>query len=312
MAKTRKIFIGSSSERLHLAKALKKVIDDWSTNTEAITWDRAFGPSRALIERIETLADDYELAVFLWTPDVLSGRAEQPFKTGVPNVLFEYGFLAACLTRDRVAICQFDNADLPTDLGGVKVFKFKKYEAQDGTLDQETTEELRHWVTQMPLLAVTPIVRVHGYSGTWHVRADFTRWRGLVIQEPDKVFFNGSTFLVLGHDGRHGSGIQTGDLFIRYKGYTADWKIVNEVLDRGTHVDEQGGLHASFKNILRAGPYNEPVPPPHPIFHEDLSGKEFYVNLKVREAKTLADGHQYDPGITVLQEATEVWNYLGH
>jgi carbon monoxide dehydrogenase subunit G len=39
----------------------------------------------------------------------------------VSNIMFEYGYLSARLTRQRVVICLVDDVDLPSDLHGVKV-----------------------------------------------------------------------------------------------------------------------------------------------------------------------------------------------
>src|SRR4029077_20135036 len=85
-------------------------------------WDTgAFPVGSTLLERIDSLANEFEGAVLLFTPDVHSVRSGQTADEPVSNVMFEYGYLSARLTRQRVAICLFENADLPSDLQGVKV-----------------------------------------------------------------------------------------------------------------------------------------------------------------------------------------------
>ena len=44
---------------------------------------------------------------------------ETRVKTPRANVLFEYAYLTAMLTRSRVAFCRYANAELPSDFAGV-------------------------------------------------------------------------------------------------------------------------------------------------------------------------------------------------
>src|SRR5215475_2925412 len=120
MTKNRKIFVGSSTEALNEAGFIAKVIEK-QPGMEAIVWNGdAFVVGRTLLETIERLPFDYHGAVLLATPDVACNRNRKSFDSPVNNVVFEYGYLAARLGRDRVAICRFKDAEVPSDLGGMK------------------------------------------------------------------------------------------------------------------------------------------------------------------------------------------------
>jgi len=307
MATTRKIFIGSSHEASKLAKAVKDVIKGVE-HTEVRTWDEVSKPGLTLLEWIETLPFDYQGAVLLWTPDVSSRRAEQFVETGVPNVMFEYGSLAARLTRTRVVICRFGDAEIPSDLRGLVQFEIEKYQPQARTLPPKTIKDIRRWVDQMPLLAerIPAIVQVHGYSGTWNVKSTFSRWRGEDVRG-EEVFFNGKTFLMLRADGLDGSGIQIGTTYVRFKDYNAEYEMVNKILN--PHVDEKGGLHMHVKMIRREGPKNESDPKRRRP--EGLTSDEFPLELEVVAGQTLTGDHKYDPAIVPYQIAAETWEYSG-
>jgi len=115
-----RIFVGSSTEAIDLARKVGAAVD--AAGMTSVVWDTgAFPAGSTLLERIESFADDFEGAVLLFTPDIISVRSGQTAGEPVSNVMFEYGYLSARLTRQRVAICLFEDAALPSDLQGVKV-----------------------------------------------------------------------------------------------------------------------------------------------------------------------------------------------
>jgi hypothetical protein len=315
MAKTIRIFIGSSSESLEVAKLVASVIEE--AGMEPIIWNRnAFVLGMTLLETIERLPFDYHGAVLLWTPDRSSIRGEETVWAPVPNVIFEYGYLAARLTRKRVAICRFENAEIPSDLHGLKVVEVKNYDYKKdkpSSLPDEATTELSIWLKHMPRLParIPPVSQVHGYSGTWNVESHFSRWRGTEIKKPDKVYFDGKTFLALQNDGERGSGVQIGKLYILVGKYRAMYEIVNEVL--AASVDDKGTLKMRVKVVRREGPKNERGEPPDPSFKEDLADTEFDLELKLDpdKPKKLKGTHEYRSAAITYQRAIEHWEYSG-
>lgn len=312
MEKATRIFVGSSSEALKVAQLVADAIRQ--SNMEPVVWNNdAFVLGMTLLETIESLPFDYHGAVLLWTPDVsCRRRGEDPFSAPVANVVFEYGYLAARLTRRRVAICRFGNADVPSDLQGMKLVEVQDYQPADpAALPPEARRELGSWLKQLPPLAsgIPPVSQAHGYSGTWNVESRFSLWRGVKIEKGNKVYFDGKTFLVLQNDGEKGSGIQVGKLWIDTEGYSAMYEILNEVLSAS--VDEDGTLKLHIKVVRREGPKNTSGKAPDESFEEDLRNKEFDLVLKPvpGKSKRLRGTHAYKSASKVYQRAVENWEY---
>src|SRR5215208_4349413 len=104
MKDLRKIFIGSSLEALNQAELVAKVIDQ--AGMHPVLWKTIFPAGNILLEKIEQLPNMVDGAVLLATPDLVcdrQGKNEQ-FSAPVANVVFEYGYLSARLSRKRVAI----------------------------------------------------------------------------------------------------------------------------------------------------------------------------------------------------------------
>jgi len=176
-----------------------------------VVWNTgAFPVGSTLLERIESIADEFEGAVLLFTPDVHSVRSGRRTNEPVSNVMFEYGYLSARLTRRRVAICLFQDAALPSDLQGVKIINAGAVGhravgargAGYGTPDlpAHMIGELRLWLEGLPRRAerIPPVVQLHGYSGTWEIETRFTLWRGMQVTEPMKSSFSASPLCSLG------------------------------------------------------------------------------------------------------------------
>lgn len=312
MADTRKIFVGSSREALEVAKLVGEVIKE--TGMVPLVWDTMFPAGDILLEAIEKLPSEVDGAVLLATPDVCCKREEESFDAPVANVVFEYGYLAARLTRKRVAICKFEGATIPSDLEGMTVVLAGNYEKGDPLpLPEDATRNLRSWLERLPPLAdgIPPISRVHGYSGRWEVQNRFSRWRGYELGVNDDVYFRGTTFLLLPVDGERGSGTQTGKLYISIDNYKATYEIANRV-HRAT-VTEDGTLNMRVEVLSRTR-IKEEGEPREAGFREELAGDgKFDLVLKPvpGKSKRLKGTHTYDPALRVNQEAKEEYTYLG-
>jgi hypothetical protein len=317
MAAKRKIFIGSSSEALKAAELVAEVVEEagmaplvWESNT-------VFPQGVTLLETIEELPSDIDGAVFLWTPDVLCKRGRRKsFDAPVANVVLEYGYLAAFLTRRRVAICQFGSATIPSDLGGMLFVAAGDYEKGAALpLREDAKTKLLGWLKGLPPMAgeVPATYRVHGYSGTWEVKSQFSRWRDRDLGETDLVTFHGTTFLLLTADGQRGFGTQAGELRISMDNYKATYQTANQV-ERAT-IDEAGTLRLDCVVLSRQlVPGTKRGKPREARFGEELYGSAaFKLTLKPAsdEPKKLTGGHDYSPGTRPHQLATEEWTYLG-
>jgi hypothetical protein len=297
------IFIGSSK----LAKTEVEFVANVVTGTgmKPVRWyegDSPFAVGKTLLETIERLPIDFHGAVLLVTPDP------------APNVLVEFGYLAARLTRKRVAICRFGAAEIPSDLGGMKYVDFADYDYRNKPteLPNQPTVELSEWLRQIPHLAggVPPVSQVHGYSGTWNIASTFSLWRGTPIEPDDRVYFEGKAFLVLEEGGERGSGIQVGKLSIRIGEYAATYDILNEIITAS--VDVNGTLRMLVKIVRREGPKEPPaIRLDEAKYPSNLPTKEFHVEVRPDPviAETLTGAHWYRTATKVYQQAEEHWDY---
>jgi predicted nucleotide-binding protein len=96
----KEIFIGSSKEGLEQATQVAAVLSE-AQDVKPLLWNDYFKPGEITFLGIENIASRVAGAVFLATPDDDSVIRERQIKTPRGNVLFEYGYLSATLTRSR-------------------------------------------------------------------------------------------------------------------------------------------------------------------------------------------------------------------
>jgi hypothetical protein len=315
MANTRKIFVGSSEEAVKVAEFVGKVIKE--AGMEPVVWDTIFPTGNILLENIEQLPNSVDGAVLVATPDVVCRRSGERFSAPVANVIFEYGYLAARLTRKRVSICRFEEAKMPSDLEGMTVVPAGKYEKDENgdplPLTEDATRKLRRWLERLVPLAdgIPPISQVHGYSGEWTIRNHFSRWRDIDLQENDTVYFQGTTFLLIPVNGEGGYGSQTGKVYISVDHYRAEYEIANQVLKAA--VNEEGTLEMRVK-VLHRIPTKEEGEPPTEMYRGELFGsKEFDLVLKrvPGKTKTLRGTHEYWVADRIASKSEEHYQYSG-
>ena len=113
------MFIGSSSEGLEVARALQAAL---YYQAEPVIWSQGvFGLSGGTLETLVTEAENFDFAVFVFSPDDLTQRRRVRGNVPRDNVLFELGLFMGKLGRDRTffVYCRSDELLLPTDLAGV-------------------------------------------------------------------------------------------------------------------------------------------------------------------------------------------------
>jgi hypothetical protein len=283
----------------------------------SVVWDTsAFPVGSTLLERIESLADEFEGAVLLVTPDVQSVRSGRSTNEPVSNVMFEYGYLSARLTRRRVAICLFEDAALPSDLQGVKIINSGAVDYRAAgvrgvghrTLELPTRMigELRSWLEGLPRSAerIPSVIQLHRYSGTWEIETRFKTWRGMQVTDPNEIFWFGSTSLFIPPSGRGGKGVMYGSNHVHWAGYQSRHDVVNDV--REATVDECGVLSLRVL-ILRRHLVSESGQLPDERFNAELPEKDFDIHLEpvAGQPRELRGVHEYTRGIETYQEAVE-------
>jgi hypothetical protein len=114
-----RVFIGSSTEGLEVARALQSAL---YYDSEPVIWSQGvFGLSGGTLETLVAECDQFDFAVFVLSADDLIERREQSGNVPRDNVLFELGLFMGRLGRDRTFFvhCRTDKLLIPTDLAGV-------------------------------------------------------------------------------------------------------------------------------------------------------------------------------------------------
>ena len=156
-----------------------------------------------------------------------------------------------------------------------------------------------------------PVHRVHEYSGAWDVENRFSRWRDYELGVNDTVYWHGKTFLLLSSDGKKGSGIQVGKLYVSIGKYKATYDNVNRI--NRADVTEDRTLQMDLQVLSRIC-VEEEGEPSEARFREGLFGSgEYHLELKPVPgiSKRLQGKHIYMAGNKVYQQAEETHEYLG-
>ncbi|MEO0424819.1 MAG: nucleotide-binding protein [Pseudomonadota bacterium] len=149
-----RIFIGSSTEGLPLAKTLQRLLRD---DADVSLWsDNVFKLSRAFMESLESALDHADFAIMAFTADDVATSRDQAHAIPRDNVLFELGLFMGRLGRER---CYFvhdkaDNLKLPSDLLGINPANFSL--ADDGDLAASLEDVVTHIRERLATLGCRP------------------------------------------------------------------------------------------------------------------------------------------------------------
>ncbi|WP_170940762.1 nucleotide-binding protein [Pseudoalteromonas sp. NBT06-2] len=273
----KKIFVGSSSEAVIQAENIAAVLEQ--EGAEVILWTRLFKNGDITFQAIEELSESISGAVILATPDDESVIRNKKVKIPRANVMFEYGFLTARLSRSRVALCKYDDAELPSDFAGVTFIPMGGFDSKK-ELSNQSSSLLRSWLDGIPehQIGIAPTYISHGYSGIWHNETIFTKWRGLDIKSPDYAIFRGDVVLVISKDGRKGSGNICGVLEVSIGDCYAQFAVSDLITDAQISVD--GSLKLKTKMHSRHRLTLDGTPPQKDGFEQALRGvREFDTHL---------------------------------
>lgn len=114
-----KVFIGSSSEALDVARALKRGLA--SPEVEVKVWADAFLPGKYTLEVLQQAAEDADFAVLVLAADDVIEMRKQRRSITRDNVLFELGLFLNALGRERTFALSEQVPDLRilSDIEGV-------------------------------------------------------------------------------------------------------------------------------------------------------------------------------------------------
>jgi hypothetical protein len=155
---------------------------------------------------------------------------------------------------------------------------------------------------------IPPIGGLHGYSGEWRINTAFDLWQGQPVSAPNRVVFQGSMFLLLAADGRHGSGTQVGNLSAAFTDWAATYQVANVIRD--VHLTDAGVLELTLQQLARTRISGQQPPPP---YRDDLFGdRQFRVRLRAvpGNSQRLTGDHAYVAG-SDYQIGDEKYDYVG-
>lgn len=325
-----KVFVGSSHEALPVVDLVNAIIAGCGLTPLPWNQTNVFGPSDYILSALERLSQEIWGAVLLATPDDLSARGQdQPIRGAVPNVVFEYGYLTARLTPQRVALCRFDGVTIPSDLQGLTLIVVEPYVYTPSPRDQppikapalpdKAVTKLEAWLSGLgPVAANVPAAHLlHGYSGTWRIITEFRKWHDHVLEADEKVTVSGTMFLQLDADGKNGSGIMFGvtEVTLNHGEYRARYRFENDI--EHASVNETGVLKLDVRVVERSRMKREGTLPPHLAALDDrqlAGGGRFSVVLEpdLQKPGTLKGTHAYAPGIRdSYSTADEQYSYTG-
>jgi len=154
------IFIGSSSEALGAAQAVRSLL---ATDAHITLWNEGFfRQGRGFLEALVASLGSFDFAIFIATPDDLVTTRGRALLSPRDNILFELGLFMGRLGRERVWLIHPRNAQLklPSDLLGVVTASadwpqsggehgggcsLKQYMSALGAACDEIRDALREW-----------------------------------------------------------------------------------------------------------------------------------------------------------------------
>jgi hypothetical protein len=325
----KQVFIGSSHEALPVVDLVRAIIE--RCGMAPLPWNdtSVFGPSDLVWPRLEQLSQEIWGAVLLATPDETSRRGDgELIRVAVPNVVFEYAYLAARLRPQRVALCKFEGVIIPSDLHGLTTIQIEPYvytpsprnqpKQAASPLPTDAIARLEAWLAGLsPVAANVPSAHLlHGYSGTWRFVTEFRKWHDYPLQSGDRVTVSGTMFLQLNADGRSGSGTMFGitEVKLNHGSYHAWYRFDNDIEEAS--INDQGQLKLDVRIVERARIGREGHLPEElkELEYPLPGGGRFPVTLEpdLQKPGVLKGTHSYALGIReTYSEANEQYSYAG-
>lgn len=133
----RKLFIGSSSEGLDIADALKvKLEEQLSTFIECHIWTdgKIFSLNKSALDALMVASRKFDYGVLVATKDDIAKVRDVEVHIPRDNVMFEMGMFLGSLGLTRAFLLVEKFSKLPTDYNGITVPYFEK--DIDGSLDK--------------------------------------------------------------------------------------------------------------------------------------------------------------------------------
>ena len=121
-----KIFIGSSTEGLPVAKRIKKFFE---SDYDCHIWNEGvFQLNEGYIETLLKSASLFDFGFMVFAADDISKIRDREYKTTRDNVLFEYGLFLGRMGLDKAFIITENGVKIPSDLHGITILSYTTQE----------------------------------------------------------------------------------------------------------------------------------------------------------------------------------------
>jgi Predicted nucleotide-binding protein containing TIR-like domain len=233
MSASKNIFIASSQGSLPVALKIAKLLTLPGVNPRV--WKDFFPPGYVTFEVLERQVKEISGAIIIAAPDDELQFNGSIARVPRPNVILELGFFAGILARHRIALCKFDEVQLPSDVAGVTYIGMQQYPSLDAienyNLPNESVEKLQQWAVN---LDITPnglplLQSVHGYTGRWDAKIVFEKWREINISGANFAEVNFTVDLYIDNKLATGHGIALGELHVRLDACNASYYISHRI-----------------------------------------------------------------------------------
>ena len=161
-----RVFVGSSTEGLVLAEIIQLNLDHLC---EVTVWHQGvFTPGSGTLETLLSVANEFDFAVLLLTPDDFVTSRGDSSTSARDNVIFELGLFMGALGRDRTMIVYDRTSEMkiPSDLAGVTMITYQPHSSGDheATLGAPCTR-LKQQISRLGPRAPNNRVNRSGESG---------------------------------------------------------------------------------------------------------------------------------------------------
>ena len=132
----RKLFIGSSSEGLKIARQVRDIITDQCGDwLDCIIWDegKVFSFNKSFLDSLVRASRKYDYGILVATANDIVQSRNSTKKVPRDNVIFELGLFLGSLGLKRAFIFTDSKSILPSDFNGIAIPKFssKKITSKD-------------------------------------------------------------------------------------------------------------------------------------------------------------------------------------
>ncbi len=145
-----RVFIGSSTEarKRGIVSTIVQFLEDYFA---VLPWYKTFEPGDYTLDTLLESAKRADFALFVFAADDKMTSRGDTISVARDNVILEYGLFTAALGRSRVAILQEQDVDLPVDVSGIAVARFRSHNGEPATNDIELAmrDLLKRWTSQV-------------------------------------------------------------------------------------------------------------------------------------------------------------------